>query len=100
MIVIRQKYSETFFAYSRFDSKIIRFNTSYFPYDGKNGIQSSKSNGKGSQFCNMPLSTVICQQCSKASKFPYIVFNALGDRPDICENCHFTHMSVMVWIGL
>ena len=48
----------------------------------------------------MPISTVICQQYSKASKFPYIVFNALGDRPDICENCHFTHMSVMVWIGL
>jgi hypothetical protein len=53
IIVIRQKYSETSyrrFAYSRFDSKIIRFNTSYFSYDGKNGIQSSKSNGKGSQF--------------------------------------------------
>jgi hypothetical protein len=40
----------------------------------------------------MPISTVICQQYSKASKFPYIVFNALGDRPDICENCHFTHV--------
>jgi phosphatidylserine decarboxylase len=27
----------------------------------------------------MPISTVICQQFSKASKFPYVAFNALGD---------------------
>jgi hypothetical protein len=30
-----------FAEHSRFDSKIIRFYTSYFPCDGQNGIQSS-----------------------------------------------------------
>lgn len=33
-----------------FDSKVICFYTSYFPYDGKTGSQSSKSNGKDKEF--------------------------------------------------
>ena len=65
-------------------------NTSYYTYIWPNGHYEENT-------CHVTyiMYIVICQQYSKASKVPYVVFNALGDWPDICEN-----MSVMIRIGL
>jgi hypothetical protein len=75
-------HDNTPFVHSRFDSKIIRFHKSYFPYNRQNGTQSSKSNGKDNEFeCNF---LIFCR--------PIWYHNFIANRK--CTSCN----NIKFWI--